>query len=193
MTTTEIISIILGSSLITSIVSFFLHKKTERVTAEVKKDFDLIQKKLSADLQWKQNACKTMGEIYFHLVRTRKAFDRYKNIKEKNRFLEDEVIKYSNQKIRDLILKEGYLIHPDLTDKANKLLVHYDVWLEKYNKMRVGSDENNDLHVYVGPVGYGFPEDAELSFKEYYLRLWNELYSADYKDTLPQNRKPRKH
>ena len=192
MTQTEIISIILGSSLITSIVSFFLHKRTEKVTAEVKKKFDYIQKKLSADLQWKQRACKTMGKIYFHLVRTREAFDRYAHIKKQNSFLEGEIIKYSNQKIRDLILKEGYLIHPKLRDMATKLLIHYDVWLEKYNSMRIETNDTNS-HVYVGPDGYSFPKEAENSFKKSYLELWNELYSADYKDTLPQNRKPRKH
>lgn len=53
MTISEIISIILGSSLITSFISFFLHKRTERITAEVKKDFELLRNKFLTDLQWK--------------------------------------------------------------------------------------------------------------------------------------------
>lgn len=182
MTTAEIVSIIFGSSLITSIVSFFLHKRTETIAAEVKKDFDLIQNKLLTDLQWKQSACKTMGKIYFHLFRTRKAFNRYAKIKEQNKFLEVEVIKHSNQKIRDLILEEGYLIHPDLTDDANRLVEHYDVWLEKYNLMRIEKCVDAP-HVYVGPDGFEFPDTAEDKFKKYYLKLWKELYSLDSKTT----------
>lgn len=123
-----------------------------------------------------------MGKIYFHLYRTRKAFNRYSDIKELNKFLEIEVIKYSNQTIRDLILESGYLIHPDLTDYANVLVEHYDVWLEKYNSMRIEKNIEG-IHVYVGPDGYEFPNDAEVKFKEYYLKLWEELYELDLKTT----------
>ncbi len=183
MTITDIITIIFGSSLITSIVSFFLLKKTERITAEVKKDFEFLKEKLLTDLQWKQSACKIMGEIYFHLFRTRKAFDRYSMIKKQNKFLEVEVIKNSNQKIRDLILEKGYLIHPDLTKEANKLIEHYDVWLEKYNLLRLEKDVDV-LHIYVGPDGFKFPDEAEDKFKKYYLKLWRELYLFDLKTTV---------
>ena len=52
-------------------------------------------------------------------------------------------------------MEKGYLIHPDLTEDANKLVEHYDVWLEKYDVMRVkgssdaplppGTSDLNDL------------------------------------------------
>jgi hypothetical protein len=180
MTLTEILSIILGSSLLTSIVSFFLHRKTEEIGNEVKTEFEALKEKLSADLKWKQDSCRVMGRIYFHLNRSKSAGQRYYRIKEKNKFLEDLILE-SNKNIRDLILEEGSLIHPDLTDEANKLVEHYDTWLEKYHSLRVKNKEEH-IHVFVGPDGYPFPKDAEKRFKDFYIKLWKELYSADNRD-----------
>lgn len=182
MTTEEIIEIILGSSILTSIVTFILHKRTVKITAEVKNEFENLKGRFMTDLQWKQNACKTMGKIYFHMYRSNSAIKRYFKIKDKNKFMEAEVIKDSNRTIRDIILSEGSLIHPDLIDEANKLVEHYDVWLEKYNTMRV-ENEDEGLHVFVGPDGYKFPPDAEAGFRKYYLKLWKELYSLDIETT----------
>ncbi len=176
MTAIDIITVILGSSLITSIITFLLHRKTEKITADVKSKFEHLQEKLTTDLQWKRDACRTMGKIYFHLYRTRKALSRYNNVTQTNKFIETEVFKDSNTIIRNLILNEGYLIHPDLTDEANSLIQHYDDWLEKLHSMRV-ENNTNDKQVF----NHSFPHSAEKMFKKYYLKLWNELYTLEIK------------
>ncbi len=177
MTGVQLLSIVLGSSLITSIVSFFLHRRTERISAEVNNKFDLINERLREDLKWKQSACQTLGELYYHLHRTKLGFLRYKKNDSINQFLEDEVLYVSNKRIRDLILENGYFIPPELTEDATALVEHYDVWLEKYHKMRV-LENSEDLYIIVGPDGYRFPMDAEKKFKIRFLELWKELYAG---------------
>ena len=174
----DILSIILGSSLLTTVIGFFLHRRTERISAEINSRFEHHINKLNQDLEWKKLCCKTLGDIYFHLHRTGIAFPRYKKSKTINSFLEEEVLFASNSKIRDIILTNGAYIPPELTKDANDLVAHVDVWLEKYNSMRTNG-KSEELYVIVGPDGYRFPMGAEERFKACYLKLWRDLYDHE--------------
>ncbi len=106
--------------------------------------------------------------------RTKRAFERWNK---KNLFLEAKVVKVGNEKIRELLLENGHLIPPELLEDAGKLVEHYDLWLEKFEKQRQSEAPNIDTaFVFVGPDGYPFPSESEKKFKEKFSEYWNVLY-----------------
>ena len=162
----KLISIILGSSLLTGLMGFLLLKQSEKITNTVK-----------SQLSWKEKACEAMGSIYFQMQRSSLAFERYVKAKtpEERHYIEQEVLLKSNSAVNNLILTQGYLIAPELLENTKKLLNHYDAWVEKYQRMRVTS-QSEEKFVFVGPDGYPFPKELEQQLADHYLRLWNELY-----------------
>src|SRR5207247_1532393 len=96
---------------------------------------------------------------YMQFDRTKHAFDRWQG---QNLFLEAKVLKDGNLTIRDLLLSKAYLIPPELREDAGKLILHYDRWLEEFEKLR--NSQEPDLgakFVFVGPQGYPFPTASE--------------------------------
>ncbi len=166
MGTAKIISLILGSSLLTGLMGFLLLKQSEIITSTVK-----------SRLAWKEKACEAMGSIYFQLQRSSLAFERYVKAKteEERRFIETEVLFKSNEAVNKLILAQGYLIAPELLESTQKLVNHYDAWIEKYHRLRISSP-SEEKFIFVGPDGYPFPKELEQQLADHYLRLWNELY-----------------
>lgn len=97
-----------------------------------------------------------------------------------NKFVEAKILKESNEKIRDLILQKSHLIPSDLIDDANKLVEHYDRYLEEFEKIRGG--QNPDLEapfVFVGPQGFPFPKKSADRFQSKYRQMWNEVYGQN--------------
>ena len=162
----KIISLILGSGLLTGLMGFLLLKQSEKITSTVQ-----------SRLAWKQKACEAMGNIYFQLQRSSLAFERYIKAKTPGEcsFIEKEVLLKSNEAVNQLILAQGYLIAPELLENTKKLLNHYDAWIEKYHRLRV-SNTSSEKFVFVGPDGYPFPKELEQQLADRYLKLWNELY-----------------
>ena len=87
-------------------------------------------------------------------------------------------MKTGNETIRDLLLTKGHLIPPELLEDAGKLVEHYDVWLEKFEKQR--SSENPDPEakfVFAGPDGFPFPSESEKRFQDKFRAYWGDLYA----------------
>jgi hypothetical protein len=71
------------------------------------------------------------------------------------------------------------LIPPELLEDAGKLVEHYDVWLEKFEKQRLA--EQPDLETpftFVGPEGYPFPRQSAQRFKDKFREYWGQLYGG---------------
>ncbi|MFZ1784899.1 MAG: hypothetical protein WAU23_06815 [Ferruginibacter sp.] len=173
---TELFKIILGSSivttLLTSIIAYIFHKKTERTNAEIKREFEI----LSQDFDWKQKTTELLGQVYIHLNRTRLAFEnKYSKLKKYDAFYEDEIFYSSNKRIRDILLENGHHIPPELLEEASKLIEHYDAWLIKYNNLRKVNKDETTIQIYVGPDGFRFPEKAEDMFKEKYTEMFQVI------------------
>jgi len=124
---------------------------------------------------WKERSvAELLGPMNIQFDRTKRAFNRWK---EKNLYLEVKVIKTGNETIRDLLLTKGYLIPPELLEDAGKLVEHYDVWLEIFERQRGGKEPDlKSEFTFAGPEGFPFPGDAETRFKVKYRQYWNELY-----------------
>lgn len=115
--------------------------------------------------------------VVMQLERTKQAFDRWWS---KNLYLESEIIRKGNLAIRDLLLTKADLIPPDLVSDANRLVIHYDRWLEKYERLRGGTEPDlNEPFVFTGPDGYPFPAESEQRFRERFEQLRQTLYGDE--------------
>ncbi len=175
-----LIQTILGSSIVTTVltsgIAYYFHKKTERGTAEVKREFERLAQIQSSDFEWRKKVTELLGQVYIHLNRSRMAFEHtYSRLQEYDAVFEDEVIYHSNKLLRDTLLANGNHLPPELLEQASKLIKHYDAWLVKYEKLRKQQKDNSTVQIYVGPDGYPFPIDAEELFKEKYQELFREL------------------
>lgn len=119
---------------------------------------------------------EVLGPIYMQLDRSGRAFERWET---RNDFLEGKVVKEANTQIRDLLLAKGHLLPPNLLGHAGDLIEHYDRWLEEYADKREGPNAAEHTGpVYVGPLGYPFPDEAEEAFTETFARVRAELYDV---------------
>jgi len=176
----QVVQIILGSSLVTSMltgtIAYFFHKKTERFNAVIKQEFEIRSQIRNTDMEWKKQSAKLLGQVYIHLNRTRLAMKRiYSKLDHYDECFENEIMYKSNKHIRDSILDNGHYIPPEIIEEASKLVEHYDAWLVKYQKLRIEQKDTKTVHIYVGPDGIPYPDDAEEKFKSQYIRLFNQL------------------
>ena len=153
-------------------------------TAIVNFLLDRLKEKSTAQRGWKEAALRELyGPLILHFDRTQRALHRYR---EADLFLEAEVLKASNESIRNLLLENGQYITPDLISPAGRLIEHYDVWLAEYHRARKpDSVDESTKFVFAGPQGYRFPADAELTFREKAFALQADLY-----DHQPAPRSP---
>lgn len=125
---------------------------------------------------WEEKAVsELLGPVFIQLDRTKRAFDRWdKN----NLYLEGEVIRSGNLAVRDLLLGKPHLIPVELREAASELVLHYDVWLEEFTRVRALRDAGNLApdYVFVGPRGYGFPKNADEAFRLAFKNYWEDLY-----------------
>jgi hypothetical protein len=176
----DLLKTILGSSIVTTILTsaivYYFHKKTERRDAEIKHEFDKISQIHNTDFEWRKQTTELLGQVYTHLNRTRLAFENtYCKLKKYDSNFEDEIMYTSNKKIRDILLENGHYLPPELLGEASKLIEHYDAWLIKYHTMRKVNEDKNTIHIYVGPDGFAFPEKAEEMFKEKYEEMFQKM------------------
>jgi hypothetical protein len=155
---------IISGGVVSAVLGILFKGFMTRVEAEVK-----------SRLTWKEESVsQLLGTLNIQFDRTKRAFDRWNK---KNLFLEAKVVKVGNEVIRKLLLEKSHLIPPELLNDAGKLIEHYDVWLEKFEKQRLS--ENPDLDaafVFVGPDGFPFPSKSEEKFQEKYNEYWQDLY-----------------
>ena len=161
-----ILAALLSGAVVSSVMGLLFHRYVTKVEEEIK-----------SQRAWKEEAvAELLGPVQMQLDRTKRAFDRWNS---KNLYLEAKVIKEGNQTIRDLLLTKGHLIPPDLLEDAGKLIEHYDVWLEKFEKQRLA--EEPDLEspfTFVGPDGYPFPRTSADHFQAKFHEYWQELYGG---------------
>ncbi len=175
-----LLTALLSSAVMSTIIGLLFRGYTTRVETRIKSQYSRKE----------QAVIELLAPLNMQFDRTDRAFKRweeknnytdraFKRWKEKNIYLEMKVVKVGNETIRDLLLIKGHLIPPDLREDAGKLIEHYDVWLEKFEKQRLS--ENPDLNasfVFVGPDGYPFPADAENKFRDRFKTYWHDLYGS---------------
>ncbi len=162
-------------AIVTALINLLFKSKLERITTDIKNQSEKISTIFRSQYTWReQSLSELLGPINMLLNRTDGAFRR---LTANNKFVEAKILKESNEKIRDLLLQKSHLLPSELTDDANKLVVHYDRYLEEFEKIRGG--QNPDLEapfVFVGPQGFPFPKKSAVKFQEKYNEMWREVY-----------------
>lgn len=165
---------LLGSGLATTLLGMILARRIQRIQRQVEEEFNTRQSR--RDYQ-RQALFELFGPSKMQFLRTKRAFDRWRD---RNDFLEEQVVRAGNLAIRNLLLEKGHLIPPDLINHAESLIEHYDAWLEAFERER-GSGKKANLEVkriFVGPAGYPFPKDAEKAFRARADQLQRELFDV---------------
>ena len=71
-------------------------------------------------------------------------------------YLETKVIAEGNTSIKNLLLSHGHLIPAELLDDAGRLVEHFEVWLEEFERVRdEKKPELETQFVFAGPQGFG--------------------------------------
>ena len=169
---------LLGSGIATALLGAVLLRRNKRVESEIKAHFDERFDVFQSTRAWKQQTLsELLGPLKMQFARTKAAFERWDG---KNLFLEGQVVRVGNQTIRDTLLAKGHLIPTALIPHATRLVIHYDVWMEQFDRVRGQASGGTDLpFVFVGPEGYPFPHEAEEAFTREFERLQAELYGRD--------------
>jgi hypothetical protein len=159
-----LLTALLSSAVVSAIIGVIFQGYRTRQETRVKSQYS-----------WKeQSVTELLAPLNMQFERTERAFKRWDK---KNLFLEMKVVKVGNETIRDLLLTKGHLIPPDLRADAGKLIEHYDVWLEKFEEVRLSKKPNlNTPFVFAGPDGHAFPSGAEKKFRDTFKVYWHDLY-----------------
>lgn len=170
-------SSLLAGILSGGVIATVLTLATSRWVAEVKAKVEDEASRITEtrNLEW-ELLRQVLGPVVAHLHRTKMAFARWR---EKNVLLETLIIAQSNETVRDILLGHFHLLTPELRGPASRLIEHYDLWLEAYERERKSQkpEEEQSRFTFVGPIGYPFPHDAEAAFEDAleatYKRLTN--------------------
>lgn len=176
---------LISNSVAAAALTLIFKKRTEKITAQVKDQFERSLMSFKSGYQLKeQTVSELLGQLCLQFNRTKRAFKRYSDT---NLYLEAKVLKDANEKIRDLLLAKSYLIPPELIEDADELIEHYDVWLEEFYKQRDTETPNlNQKFIFAGPKGYRFPTKSEDRFKEKYFEFREDLYGQKLPQTSVQ-------
>ena len=164
-------------AVVTALLNLLFKKRLERITNNIKIQSERIALIQRSQHAWKEQAiAELLGPINILLNRTERAF---KRLKAHDHFVEAKILKESNEQIRDMLLQKSHLIPGELMEDANKLVVHYDRYLEEFEKQR--GSKAPDLEapfVFVGPEGFPFPHHSAARFQGKYAEIWQDVYGV---------------
>lgn len=171
------INSLLGGSIVSVVAGILLYVQKERLTAAIKHEFEVTLDLYRSNRAWKETSLEQLlGPLFMQFDRTNRAMDRWKK---QNLYLEQMVIREGNLTMRDLLLKKGHLIPPDLWGHAGGLIEHFDLWLEELERLRGDKNpEPTTEFVFVGPKGFPFPKDAETAFCDKFKQFQADLYET---------------
>lgn len=157
-------SAVISAGVVSAVIGLIFKGFVTRVEAEVK-----------SRRTWKEESvAELLGPLNMQFDRTKRAFFRWRK---QNLFLEANVVRVGNETIRDLLLNKGHLVPPELLVDAGKLIEHYDVWLEKFEKQRLSDHPDLETRfIFVGPEGFPFPRQSQEKFRNKFNEYWRELY-----------------
>ncbi len=156
--------------ILTLIISFFLLKRTEIIKKTIEEQFKLRDKVYNYKIRILE---ELLEPIIMQLNRSRNSLNKY----QPNDPYREDILKVCNETIQSLLINKSFLIPNDLKEDANKLINHYDDWLEEYYRQRIKTGITSTPFVFT----YNFPKDAEKNFKQKYDEYSLEL-NLDKKD-----------
>ena len=162
---------LLSGGVIFAVIGIILHRRSKRIEAEVTHQFETQFSLFQSKRIWKDQIISALlGPLYIQFDRTKRAYDLWGGM---NLYLEANIIREGNTVIRDLLLTKGHLTPPDFLEHAGKLIDHYDIWLEEFDRVSVKKESGEDI-MFI--FTYNFPRDSEKAFRESFRKIRGELY-----------------
>jgi len=172
---------LISSGIAATFISRMMLKGSKQVEEEIRESSEKsIHTFESTRIAKEQMLHELIGPVVMHLFRTKRAFNRYKG---EDGYLEAEVLYKGNKSIRDMLLQKGYLLDASMLEHAIKLIEHYDVWLEEYEKI-TKKKSSSVRFVFSGPSGFPFPQDSEQAFLKACNTLKGELYGNELNESV---------
>jgi hypothetical protein len=135
---------------------------------------------------------EVIGPATMHIARTEAIAARYGRQSARQRFAEADLLRASNETMRNLLISKGYLIPTKLMRDSQCLVVHYDIWLKRFeatmDKFKAEHDGKAPSANDTFDVGFSELEDSECGgfdkkapklYADEFQRLRKELYGID--------------
>ena len=113
-----------------------------------------------------------LGPVHMHMKRAEAAYHAY--LADGRKFIYTQVIRDSNEAVRDLLLRRGYLLRDDLQVDALKLIEHLDIWLLKWYATREANQPALD-DPFIFTNASVFPKQAAENLEAMYAQLASDV------------------
>ena len=109
-----------------------------------------------------------LGKISINFKRSEITYRNY--IEAGKTYIHAKILKECNREIRDLLLFNCFLLSENLQKDALRLIVHYDIWLEKWNELELKNKPGLDDE-FIFQNKCTFPKDAEENLLNEFSKL----------------------
>ncbi len=163
-----LITILIEAILISGILGFIFSRREERMKKTIEEEFNKRERFFEAQFNYKLIALEELlAPIRLQFIRSLITLKGYNA----NNVFREKILKECNETILGLLINKGHLIPVDLIPFAEKLISHYDEWLQAYYQAREIENNTEIRHVFT----YNFPKDAEKAFIEKFESYRKEL------------------
>jgi hypothetical protein len=166
---------VLSGAVMSTVLGYLFLERTKRTEEEIKAQFQKSLEEFRSQRAWRERSLgELLAPVVMQLRRTKRALDRWEK---QNLYLEMKVMREGNITVRDLLLGKGHLIPPSLAECADRLIEHYDVWLEEFERTRLAKKPDlKTKFVFAASKGYAFPKDCDQAFRDEFERMFKEVY-----------------
>jgi hypothetical protein len=127
--------------------------------------YGTIRDFLFGNPELRKEYCELLSPLVVQLDRTKNAIDKWN---QKDLSIESETIRDGNIKARTLLSEKAHLVPSSLREDQKKFILHYDNWLEEYDRVRVRRTKDPDApFVYT----YDYPSESEKRFRDRKAKL----------------------
>jgi hypothetical protein len=123
-----------------------------------------------------EKAIELTGRLYMNLERSKTAYKEY--LQGGKTYMFARILKIYNEKIRELLLEEGYLLSDSLQKDGLALISHYDIWLQKWNDLEKKLNPG-PYDEFVFPNEFVFPKEAANNLEREYLRIKQHISDTE--------------
>ena len=139
-----IFTALVSGTVVSAMLGLIFHQRLKSIEARLNEELQRNVEIFRTTRAWQEAA---ISELLGPMV------NRYKA---KNIYLETKVIAEGNTSIKNLLLSHGHLIPAELLDDAGRLVEHFEVWLEEFERVRdEKKPELETQFVFAGPQGFG--------------------------------------
>lgn len=109
-----------------------------------------------------------LGQTFINLKRSEIVYKNY--LQDDKKFIHAKILKTCNEQLRSLLIENSHLLSETLQKDALNLIIHYDIWIEKWNELEQTKKFSLD-EIFVFQNRHTFPKDAAKRIENEYTKL----------------------